>query len=549
MQPTLPRIALIISALALGACQKTPEVAATSKADAGKGGNVAVVTGKERSKNFMAVHQHLELGGTLYGYVDVDGDVQKLTAGIQALLTELGKTQRELAPFAQQDYTALAGILGLTDIKALGVSSVPDGTGYFRNRMFIYTAGERHGLMAGLGGKPGPFTHLNLAPADAAFYGESEMDLGVVYKSLKEVVAKVAGEPAGKELENALKKTGESIALSIIDLIYGLKGRTAVVVRVDDTKTMRFPGAQPLVLPAFSALACVDGIGPIVESALVKSRGFKRTESGSMHIFESVQPLPVEGLQPVIVIDGSTLYFSTSLAFLKECREQKTGLAQTEEFKKALAHVGNEGNGLSYVSPRLFQQVRRIEKLNPNIPPEAKGMFSLVMNNMPQIDRPLIGIRTNVADGILVRAYMNRSLKQDIAGLAIYNPVSVGLLAAMAIPAFQKVRIASQDKAVLNNLRQLSAAFDQYCLENGVTTATYDQLVGPTKYVRVVQPVAGENYRALRFVQGQPLQVRLADGRTIQYPMEAPMRMPAPTRTPTPKRGPAPTPAPVRPQP
>ena len=45
--------------------------------------------------------------------------------------------------------------------------------------------------------------------------------------------------------------------------------------------------------------------------------------------------------------------------------------------------------------------------------------------------------------------------------------VIIGLLAAMAIPAFQKVRQSSQDKAVLNNARQLAAAADQYFLENG----------------------------------------------------------------------------------
>ena len=38
--------------------------------------------------------------------------------------------------------------------------------------------------------------------------------------------------------------------------------------------------------------------------------------------------------------------------------------------------------------------------------------------------------------------------------------VIIGLLAAMAIPAFQKVRQSSQDKAVLNNARQLSAYLD-----------------------------------------------------------------------------------------
>ena len=123
----------------------------------------------------------------------------------------------------------------------------------------------------------------------------------------------------------------------------------------------------------------------------------------------------------------------------------------------------------------------------------------------------------NTDDGVLFRSYMNRSLKQDVAGVAVYNPVSVGLLAAMAIPAFQKVRTASQEKAILNNLRQLAAAADQYYLENGVSSATYDDLVGARKYIKVINPVAGENYRALRFQQGTTLRVRTADGRTVEY--------------------------------
>jgi len=35
--------------------------------------------------------------------------------------------------------------------------------------------------------------------------------------------------------------------------------------------------------------------------------------------------------------------------------------------------------------------------------------------------------------------------------------VIIGLLAAMAIPAFQKVRVSSQEKAVVNNLRQFAS--------------------------------------------------------------------------------------------
>lgn len=81
------------------------------------------------------------------------------------------------------------------------------------------------------------------------------------------------------------------------------------------------------------------------------------------------------------------------------------------------------------------------------------------------------------------------------------------MMAAMAIPAFEKVRSSSQEKAVLNNLRQLAAAADQYYLEKGVTTATYEDLVGPTKYVRRLNPVDDEDYRTLVFKQGTPLRV------------------------------------------
>ncbi len=76
--------------------------------------------------------------------------------------------------------------------------------------------------------------------------------------------------------------------------------------------------------------------------------------------------------------------------------------------------------------------------------------------------------------------------------------VIIGLLAAMAIPAFQKVRASSQDKAVLNNLRQLSSAADQYFLEKGVTSVASTDLVGTntTQYIKQIQTVAGESYTA-----------------------------------------------------
>jgi hypothetical protein len=86
-----------------------------------------------------------------------------------------------------------------------------------------------------------------------------------------------------------------------------------------------------------------------------------------------------------------------------------------------------------------------------------------------------------------------------------------------------KVKLADSEpppeikKRVLNNLRQLAAAADQFFLENGVARATYDDLVGPTKYVKQVAPVDGEDYRGIGFAQGKPIEVRTGQGYVISY--------------------------------
>ncbi len=95
--------------------------------------------------------------------------------------------------------------------------------------------------------------------------------------------------------------------------------------------------------------------------------------------------------------------------------------------------------------------------------------------------------------------------------------VIIGLLAAMAIPAFQKVRVASQDKAVLNNARQMAAAADQYYLENGSTYANSTSLVGATNYVKALNTVAGEVYPD-NYTQGITITITgVASARTITY--------------------------------
>lgn len=73
-------------------------------------------------------------------------------------------------------------------------------------------------------------------------------------------------------------------------------------------------------------------------------------------------------------------------------------------------------------------------------------------------------------------------------------------------------------RAVLNNLRQIAAAADQYYLETGKTSVTLAELVGPEKYIKQLKPVDGESYEGLQLKQtSEGFKVTTAHGVSVSY--------------------------------
>ena len=95
--------------------------------------------------------------------------------------------------------------------------------------------------------------------------------------------------------------------------------------------------------------------------------------------------------------------------------------------------------------------------------------------------------------------------------------VIIGILATFAIPSYIKIRKASQDKAVMNNARQLAGAANSYFIENGVTTVISSDLIGSAKYIKDFVTVALESYPAT-IDQGSDITItNVAGSRTIVY--------------------------------
>lgn len=95
--------------------------------------------------------------------------------------------------------------------------------------------------------------------------------------------------------------------------------------------------------------------------------------------------------------------------------------------------------------------------------------------------------------------------------------VIIGLLAAMAIPAFQRVRASSQDKTILNNMRVLGAAADQYFMEYGVNTCAINSLIGSSAYVKALNTVANESYPGVYTQANAIVVTNIAGARTLTF--------------------------------
>ena len=113
--------------------------------------------------------------------------------------------------------------------------------------------------------------------------------------------------------------------------------------------------------------------------------------------------------------------------------------------------------------------------------------------------------------------HMKKRLQKKILGFTLVEIMIVvtiiGILASLAVPAFQRARWKALETSIRNNLRQVWGAAQQYMLENGVNSITAEEYTkiflwrskdgssgtagGETEnpgYTSVIQQIAEESY-------------------------------------------------------
>jgi type IV pilus assembly protein PilA len=483
-------------------------------------------TSADPDNSFATVDAYLEQGGVLYGFVDVEGDLERIAKGANEMLTNLRSTINELAMVPQLPMDSIVEQLGLSSIRAIGMSSTEREQG-FQNRTFLLTEGSPKGLLAMYGKENSPFLVPDLAPQDADIAVEQTLNTAALLDTTRDLASLLMGTTGASMIENYLAMPVPGSDLKVNELIAAIDGRMYLIADIDESATMEVPeyGTMPrieFILRLESAAPLATKLGKL--PALAAMPDFKMEMDGGLTVLSGF--LPKNALYAPLIVGNETsgeLFLCSSRAFYDSCLQGSSAkLKSSKAFAGATEGLPKSGYAFGYISPEVGSLLKELIDRSMEEAVKTGGQeaaaFRPYMNWSiePMVSEfPMAYAGSVEANGLYSVANWNVSHKRNLATMAYANPVTIGLVAAMAIPAFQKVRNTSQEKTITNNLRQLASGADQYFLENGVTSVKTSELLGPNGYIRSFEPVAGETYPQEINTKMDKISATLPNGETV----------------------------------
>jgi hypothetical protein len=376
----------------------------------------------------QAVKRELDTNGLFLNYMDFEGGWKSVAQDVQVALKD--------TPMGNKDFVALADATGLSQIRALGMSSTSLKGGY-DNRIFVYTPGGRKGLLAIFPGEPAPFDGARYAPADADFFVEMRLDAPAVLGAITQITASVSDSKEMADMALELLRKDPSGIGSLLNF----KGRVMITARLHPKEEIQKIMAEASAKLPVDIFARTEGGGSVLSKALAKEDAWKREESGKRVIFTTTK----DDSDGVIIIEGETVTAGLPRAFVEECLSRKDGLAQSPAFKQALTETASKGHAAIYVTPRVITELRgllssgmltRLALRDLGTSRRSDLFATQLLNAMPLPTQPEISVIVARTDGLLIRGRSVQSLKASLPAFSLLTPDLLGPILRVSAVAY-----------------------------------------------------------------------------------------------------------------
>ena len=381
------------------------------------------------SPHFDAVSAKLELGGTVYTYVDVDGDPERVAEFLVSLLRQVPSLG--LGP--EISASNLVRILGLDKIHAIGLSSYKDGTLY-RNRSFIYHSGSKEGVLKVFGAEPKAFDLEAVAPEGADLVWEQQLNLKVLIDVVRALAERGIGA-SPQRIEETLEQRLLGLDFTVGQLVERLDTTAGLVIEIDEKRIVRVPG-EAVWFPYIDFFFQIDGLGELVDA--VEKRAafdpFIRADRTARWVTIGpaiALPAPWNAYDPSLIKDRASgrVYLVSRPEYLEESLAAKSRVTDNPEFVEAFDGLPNAANGMLFLSSRLTREMHAIVDRTINQSGASPGT-TVARFMLPEAGFPLGWVGANQPDGLFFSSNSSSSHKSTLLTFGFAAMVPAILVAA-----------------------------------------------------------------------------------------------------------------------
>ncbi|HZM04492.1 MAG TPA: hypothetical protein VFC44_15925, partial [Candidatus Saccharimonadales bacterium] len=483
MKPKISRyfdlaLSLVLLALFCG-CNKQSQTSG-DPAPLASTAKPALVSAEKTS--FDQVAAKLNPGGNFYLYLSTEQALAGLSGKVGSFSNFLGSLPN-VPPDGQQNIGKILTFAntwikdsGVEEISGVGMSSIAREKGlYYTKTVLHHYSGQDSGLLWSVfGQKPHPLQDLDLLPETTALAFFSDLNLPLAWTNVQQQINQLDMVQFSTALQQWPAQFRKLTGLDFNDVLASLGGDYGLILTLDEQKQISIPvGGQTMEI-ASPALVLVfkvnsDVIFNRVDEAMKGNPLVVRVDKPGLKMRTVTIPLPLPlDLHPCIARSGDYLLLSSSDSVVQDILAvkagQKNGFKSTEAFKRLAQGIPDAGNNFSIMAPSFSTVLRQIQG---QMLANKSGVTASQGASMQQLfsagtNAASYAVGVNGTEGWEGFANGTQSM-QSILVPAVAG--AAGMMAAIAIPNFTKARDTAQYNRIINNLRMVDAAKQQWTLE------------------------------------------------------------------------------------